>query len=286
MQTEQFDLHDAVERNHWWFVARRAIVRSVIEEVLPANQDKRIIDVGCGTGGNLADLANSYDCLGIDTSEDAVRLARQRFPTIPYVCGQAPRDLQGAGLAADLFLLMDVLEHVPDDFLLFSELLAAARPGAQFLMTVPADMALWSPHDEAFGHYRRYDRLRFTSIWKGLPVRVRLVSHFNSRLYPLVRLVRQRNRRRQCSAGAVGTDFAMPSAPVNWLLRSIFQGEQKQLLAALRGGPGYHYGVSLMALLQRQPGEVKPRRVPAELASRDVLPHPPRAAAELASTAS
>ncbi|MGC4001909.1 MAG: hypothetical protein QM811_01660 [Pirellulales bacterium] len=59
---------------------------------------------------------------------------------------------------ADLVMLNDVLEHVRDDFLLLSRVMAELRPGAICLLTVPADMALWSPHDVAFGHYRRYDR--------------------------------------------------------------------------------------------------------------------------------
>lgn len=272
MQKAQFDLHDTVERSHWWFVARRAIIRSIVEEVLPTRSGKKIVDIGCGTGGNLADLAADYDCLGIDTSEDAIRLARQRFPQMRFICGRAPADLGDAAATADLFLLMDVLEHVPDDFLLFSELLAAARPGAQFLVTVPADMALWSPHDEAFGHYRRYDRTRLSAIWKGLPVRVRLLSHFNSRLYPLVRMIRYRNRQRHSTAGAAGTDFNMPSRSVNWLLRSIFQAEQKRLLGALQGREGYRRGVSLLALVQRQVGEIDPRTIPQELAKLDAVP--------------
>ena len=41
---------------------------------------------------------------------------------------------------------------------MLSGLLAAAAPGAYFLLTVPADESLWSEHDESFGHYRRYDR--------------------------------------------------------------------------------------------------------------------------------
>ncbi len=278
MQKAQFDLHDTVERSHWWFVARRAIVRSIVEEVLPSRSGKKIVDVGCGTGGNLADLANDYQCLGIDTSEDAIRLARQRFPQIPFICGRAPADLEGAAATADLFLLMDVLEHVPDDFLMFSELLAAARSGAQFLITVPADMALWSPHDEAFGHYRRYDRQRLSAIWKGLPVRVRLLSHFNSRLYPIVRAIRQRNRQKHSTAGAAGTDFKLPSRSINWLLRAIFQAEQKRLLGVLHGREGYRRGVSLLALVQRQVGKIEPRAIPAELAERDVqMPASPTA---------
>lgn len=276
MQLAQFDLHAQIERRHWWFVARRRIIRSLIEAAIPPDQDRLVIDVGCGTGGNLADLADDYNCLGIDTSVDGIRLAQFRFPNVRFICGKAPEALGDAAAEADLFLLMDVLEHVPDDFWMLSEILAAAKPGAQVLITVPADNQLWSPHDEAFGHYRRYDQARLQAIWEGLPVWTRMVSYFNTRLYPAVRWVRHRNRQTGRAAGDAGTDFNLPVRPINWLLRRIFEGERSRLLKCLhRRSKGYQRGVSLVALLERMPGEIEPRRIPEALAASDhpvVLP--------------
>ena len=83
-----------------------------------------------------------------------------------------------------MFLLMDVLEHVPDDFAFLSELLAASSPGAHFLITVPANPSFWSAHDESNGHYRRYEPDRLGRLWSGLPVTTRLLTYFNARLYP------------------------------------------------------------------------------------------------------
>jgi len=292
MQQAQFDLHAQIEKRHWWFVARRRILRSLIEAVVPPNENRLVIDVGCGTGGNIAALAGAYQCLGVDTSVDGIRLAQARFPDVRFVCGKAPEALGEAAGQADLFLLTDVLEHVPDDFWMLSELLAAAKPGAQVLLTVPADMALWSPHDEAFGHYRRYDAERLAAVWQGLPVRQRLLSYFNARLYPAIRWVRDRNRKRGQAAGDAGTDFDLPSPPVNWLLRRIFEGEQSRLLRSLhRGARGYSRGVSLVAILERLPGAIEPRRLPAALAAMDRPVHGTAAgesdhAAEPAATAS
>lgn len=270
MQQAQFDLHAQIEEQHWWFVARRRILRSLIEAIVPPHQNRLVIDVGCGTGGNLAELADAYQCLGVDTSADGIRLAQARFPGVRFVCGKAPEALGEAAGQADLFLLTDVLEHVPDDFWMLSELLAAAKPGAHVLLTVPADMTLWSPHDEAFGHYRRYDAERLAAVWQGLPVRQRLLSYFNTRLYSAIRWVRDRNRRRGQAAGNAGTDFELPNAPVNWLLRRIFEGERARLLRSMRRGMrGYGRGVSLVAVLERLPGEIEPRRVPATLAAMD-----------------
>jgi SAM-dependent methyltransferase len=262
MQSDQFQLHAEIEQVHWWFVARRRIVRQLIGQILPPEPDALVVDVGCGTGGNIAGLAGDYPCVGIDTSAEAIALARQRFPQAQFVCGWAPQDLGAKMQQAKLVLLMDVLEHVPDDFAVLSSLLAAAAPGTHFLLTVPADYALWSEHDKSFGHYRRYDQGRLELLWAGLPVAPRLVSYFNARLYWPIRLIRERSRRYGRTSGRAGTDFWMPRPSVNRMLEAIFAGESRRLTGLLNGRcrKGYRRGASLMAVLRREGGEFPVRQ--------------------------
>jgi SAM-dependent methyltransferase len=267
MQSEQFRLNYDVEQTHWWFVARRRILRQLIREVLPPARDTMIVDVGCGTGANIGSLAGDYDCLGIDPTAEAIDLARSRFPTCRYLCGSAPEDLGQLAGQAKLFLMTDVLEHVEDDFALLSRLMAAASPGAYFLLTVPADLSLWSPHDESHGHYRRYDQQRFERLWADMPVSPLLVAPFNYRLYPLVKMIRMLNRWRGKASGAANTDLKVPPRRLNSALENFFAGEQtllRQILTGGRAGSSRH-GVSLIALLRRRSGQIAPRAKPAEL---------------------
>ncbi len=266
MQSPQFNLHAEIEERHWWFVARRQILGTIIDAVL--EPEATIVDVGCGTGANLAGLADRYNCVGIDASSEAIRLARLRFPAVEFIHGQAPRDLSRVIQQTRLVLLTDVLEHVADDFALFSELLAATTPGTYFLITVPADPNLWSQHDESFGHYRRYDAARFEQIWQGLAVQPVFTSYFNSRLYGIVKTIRGLNRWWGHARGAAGTDFAMPNPAVNALLTRYFAGERHTLTRLARGEQArpYRRGVSLMALVRREPGPVERRSKPAGVA--------------------
>lgn len=268
MQSEQFQLHATIEQRHWWFVGRRRILRRVINSVLPPSPQTTIVDVGCGTGANLASLADQYSCIGIDTSSEAVRLAAGRFPRVRFVCGVA-HEMSEILAQAQLVMLTDVLEHVSDDFQMLSELLAVTSPGTYFLITVPADPGLWSEHDRSFGHYRRYEAPRLERVWQGLPVTPIFVSHFNSRLYPAVKAVRGWNRWRGHALGAAGTDFVMPWAPTNWLLTQVFAGEGRKLAALAKGRQRATYpaGVSLMALVRREAGTIEPRRKPGYLSS-------------------
>jgi SAM-dependent methyltransferase len=281
MQSEQFKLHAQIEERHWWFVARRRILRELVAAVVPSVAESRsvsprltaslgetrlqdqstphrpiVVDIGCGTGANLAAFAGDYRCAGIDTSPEAIDLARSRYPGTTFICGQAPEGIRSWLSRSSVVLLTDVLEHVPDDFGMLESIVQACPEGSQLVLTVPADMQLWSPHDESFGHYRRYDLDNFSALWESLPLRTRLVSYFNSRLYPAVRAARAISRRRGEAAGEANTDFSLPIAPVNAALESIFAGERKKLRRAIDANRTvYKRGVSLVAVLERIPAE-------------------------------
>lgn len=272
MDVEQFELHAEMEDRHWWFLGRRRILQTVVDRLVPASAGRLVVDIGCGTGGNIGSLAERYTTVGIDTSSAAIELARARFPNTRFWCGEladAPVDLDSD---ADLFLLTDVLEHVADDVLLLSTLLSRCKAGAHVLITVPANPRLWSSHDVALGHHRRYDVDRLRRMWDGLPVEVRLLSHFNSRLYVPIRLVRWLTGRFGTSAGPLGTDLNLPPRPVNRLLTYIFAGEADALVAALCGsGSGaYRAGASLIAVLCVRQSGISPRSKPADLPTDEV----------------
>lgn len=277
MQAEQYALHADIETRHWWFAARRRIVRSLVERLAPPSKSSVVIDVGCGTGANVAALAESYACRGMDASPDAIEHARQRFPEVEFAC-ESDFARRADWLAeARVVLLMDVLEHVEDDFLFLSRMLAPLEPGTQVVITVPADPRLWTPHDESFGHWRRYDLERLAATWRGLPVRQRLLSGYNARLYPVIRAVRAVTSARGKAAGRAGTDFAMPPEFANRLLEGFFAGERAALLRALdRGTVPYRHGASSIAVLERGEGAISERARPAWV-PRDV--HRPAARA-------
>jgi SAM-dependent methyltransferase len=269
MNAEQLRVNAQVEDRHWWFVGRRRIMRAIVESLVCPGSNALVVDVGCGTGGNIGALAKGYRTIGIDSSADAVALAQARFPNTRFVLGHAPRDLGDDARKARLFLLMDVLEHVPDDFLLLSELLEAASPGAYFLITVPADPSLWSKHDESHLHYRRYDLARFRRLWQELPATPLVVSHFNCFLYRPIQMARALNRRRGKSSGEADTDLWLPNRLVNRALTTLYAFERRRILKLLggRGGQGFRRGVSLLAVLRREPGAITPRGKPADVAS-------------------
>jgi 2-polyprenyl-3-methyl-5-hydroxy-6-metoxy-1,4-benzoquinol methylase len=251
MNRDVIETHARVERQHWWFEARRRIMRAVADAAHPADMAPRVLDMGCGVGAMLTAFRSGYSCIGYDPAPDAIEFGRERHPDFDLRLGSAA-DAAPDIARASIVLLNDVLEHVPDDRALLTTVVEAMRPGAVLIVSVPNDMRLWSPHDEALGHYRRYDPYMLGNIVGTLPLHTRLLSHFNTRLYPIVRGRRMLTRFTGHASGHDGTDLSIPAAPVNDLLTRVFAGEARRLVAALAGrARPYARGVSLLAVLER-----------------------------------
>jgi SAM-dependent methyltransferase len=252
VQRAQFELHASIERRHWWFVARRRIVLDLVRALVgPAAP--LVLDVGCGTGANAAELARSLRCEGMDTSADAIELAREHWQGVRFHHADVldpdfvlPPDL-------GVVLLMDVLEHIEDDVGFLRGLVARLPVGAHLVVTVPANPGLWSRHDEAFGHHRRYTAASLAAVWGDLPVEARLLSPYCTALYPAVWAVRSALRPLSAAFGEADTDFRMPPRLVNAALREIFASERGPLVALLRGETRrpLPFGSSLVAVLTR-----------------------------------
>jgi hypothetical protein len=154
-----------------------------------------------------------------------------------------------------LVTMTDVLEHVRDDRSLLADVVQACPSGTWFILTVPADMSLWSDHDVVLGHYRRYDASGFCALWRDLPVSCELLAPLNRRLEPVVRLVRGFRRFWGGGRGAAGTDLSLPAPPLNRLLHHVFAAESDGILRSLaeRRLVAAGRGVSLLAILRRHP---------------------------------
>jgi len=115
MEESVFAAHAALEQVHWWFVGRRSVVSAVIDEVMKPSPDKLIVDVGCGTGGTVAHLAGRYRCIGFDSSKIGIAAGKRLYPNVDMRLMDSIHDLRTVSSEADLYLLMDVLEHIEDD---------------------------------------------------------------------------------------------------------------------------------------------------------------------------
>ena len=235
-----------VEDSHWWFVGRRQLARVFIEQSFTSSSKPRILDIGCGTGGNLAFLARWGEGSGIDLSPLALSLAR---------CRRLPRLAQASGLALpypaatfDLVTLFDVLYHrwITDDDQAVREAYRVLRPGGWLLLTDSALPSLWSVHDEIYYARQRYTLATVQAKLTEVGFEAGVFSYANALLLPIVVATRTLTRWLPTTE-----DVDVQPLPV-WLNRLLI-GVRGLETAWLRRGHTFPLGSSLICFTQKPP---------------------------------
>jgi len=244
MDASQFDLHARVEDFHWWFKARRKIIYDLLVKSVPPQEGRTIVEIGCGTGGNLLFLQKYYDIMGIDISHDAVRYARKRV-RCPVVHGDFKDILNAAWNQFDAVILPDVLEHIENDRIFLESIIKSIEPGTIILITVPAHQWLWSHHDIMLGHERRYSLRALRSLWQGQEVEEVFLSSFNFVLSPLAIFIRL--IKRGVPSSRKSDLLFLPASLLNALLYIIFSVE-RILLRFCR----LPFGISYVAVIKKK----------------------------------
>ncbi len=177
---------DDIEKIHWWWRGRRTLLCGLI-----GNRQKDILDVGCGTGETLVFLKEkglAQNVYGVDKSPLAVKYARQRG--LVNVREGLASKLPYKNESFDLVLFLDVLEHIKDDVGAVKEAKRVLRPGGRVIVTSPAQMFIWSAHDENQGHFRRYERNDVFDLAGRVNMKLEYMSFFNFFLSPIIVVVR------------------------------------------------------------------------------------------------
>jgi SAM-dependent methyltransferase len=118
-----------------------------------------IIEIGAGHGTMVERLTPHGSVTASELSERAAQLLRERFagrPEIQVVEGTAEQVMGTERY--DTAVLINVLEHIPDDLGALEAIYEGLRPGGRVAIFVPAHEALYSPFDHQIGHQRRYRR--------------------------------------------------------------------------------------------------------------------------------
>ncbi len=221
MDRAVYDRMAEIDADHWWFTARRKIIARLIEAFRPKQGPLKILEVGCGTGSNLS-LLRAYGEVDAIEPDDGARALAERRSGLSIKGGYLPHGVPLEDGYYDLIVLLDVLEHIPEDVPALNALRTKLAPGGRILVTVPATPWLWSAHDVAHHHHRRYTTKTLTDVFREAGLKPVHQSHFNSLLFPLIVAVRAIGKLTKRQDG----DDAMPSKPVNTVLAAIFGAER------------------------------------------------------------
>jgi SAM-dependent methyltransferase len=225
-----------LEDRHWWYGERRVLLSRMILARFPGGTEGLVaVDIGAAAGGNTRVMRDlGMYAVPVEFGAAGAKLAHGRG--LPALQADAVR-LPMKSATIDLVVAFDVLEHIVDDAAALREVERVLRPGGCLLVTVPADMDLWSAHDEAVGHVRRYSYEALSDVTTAAGLQVDSIRSWNVILKRVVAL-----RRRRIQGSALGDVHPL----LNRALGAIVAAERR--LPRLNRRPG----VSLIMIASRR----------------------------------
>ncbi len=229
---------------YFWHVGRREILKEAIFRSGIGVKNLNILDVGCGTGGNIILLKEFGRVTGLDSSEEALKFAKGRGFTQLIQANATKLPLPDN--AFDLVSVLDALEHIKDDSGVIREARRVLRPGGLLLITVPAYQWLWSQHDEAIHHVRRYAKKELIKKLKESGFEIVESTYFVTLALPVTiyRKLRDKIFRKKHAPPQI-YDVVFP-APINTILLFILRCEK--LIIRFFSLP---FGTSIMAVAKK-----------------------------------
>lgn len=243
MDEQHYRLDAERTDSHWWWVARRKLLRRLLNRLIGGDRKRKILEVGCSSGSNLRMLQDFGTVHAMDIHRPSVEYCRMRFPGIRIYDGGIPDPLRDS---YDVICLFDVLQHIEDEDGALEWIDDHLAPGGVLLLTVPAFDFLSFGHDALERHFRRYTK---STLLAALSERfeVAYTSYFNTHLFPALAAVRFVQRlRRQDARDSDGTTGSRGIS--NRVLQTVFAAE-RLWLPALR----LPLGVSLFAAARKAP---------------------------------
>jgi ubiquinone/menaquinone biosynthesis C-methylase UbiE len=218
MQTSEYSNLDRVERDHWFYAGKRALVEHWIRAARPLAATDTLLDFGAGTGRFASGFLGVCQVKVFDSYPESLAILRTRFSPEAIL---APA---GAGIplpdsAIDCLTALDVIEHLADDKAIVREFHRVLRSSGLVVITVPADMKLWSDWDVSLFHQRRYDRRGLLALFDPRQWELVRCTYTNAFAYPAVYLVRK--WRKWTRAGSKDAHRAEDRVPAPWLNRLL-----------------------------------------------------------------
>jgi SAM-dependent methyltransferase len=234
-----------LEGEHWWFRARRFVLRDLLVR-LEWPQQPRILEIGTGPGNNLFEIYPSDAQLeGVEPDDALCRLAAARGP-VPIFQASIDRLPPEIGDGSyDGVTMFDVLEHIQDDARALQIINRKLRPGGRIVLSAPAYMWLWGQQDIVNQHYRRYNLRELREKLQVADFTIERMTYFNTFLFPPIAAVRLIARYGGRSHNEEG-DFAYARNPSNPVLRSVFAAERVFLRYL-----DFPFGVSVFAAARK-----------------------------------
>lgn len=218
MKENEYRVMYDIERTYWWFRGKQFLIDIFFEENLNPSNNQRLLDLGSGTGVIMEQCQKWGIPYGVEISTLAIQMLKQRSLNL-VVQADANQTIPFKDSIFTAVTCLDVLEHLENDTALLDEMIRICKPGGFILMTVPALQFLWSPHDEALYHKRRYTKNQMLNKIKQLNCTVIKATYFNATLFLPIVVVRKLKSLFKKNK-EVRSDFFIPLP--KWLNRALY----------------------------------------------------------------
>jgi len=151
---------DDLEMTHFWYKSRKMQLTKFLSSL--ASSNLKVLDLGSATGGNTIHMANlGHFVTSVEFSDTGVEIQKKKGMQVVQADA---RCLPFPSNSFDVVVCLDVLEHIKEDGVALSEIRRVLVENGTFLLSVPEDPRLWSAHDVAVNHYRRYSKISLISL--------------------------------------------------------------------------------------------------------------------------
>lgn len=244
MNADEVHKMAAVEASHWWYVGTREICLSLLMRHIDGSQPPRILDIGCGAGGNLAELTRLGPARGLDLDPLCVDYTRRRG----LECSLGNMlDFEAPAASLDLVTFFDVATHLgrgrfPD---VLSRIADVLTPGGVLAFREPAMPMARGSHDRAVDVRHRFTAPDVRRCLEEAGFEPLRITYLNTLLFPPIVLLRQLQN--ALAPTRAVSDVRPTPEPLNALLLGVLRLEKRLLRFT-----DLPFGVSVFAVARKR----------------------------------
>jgi ubiquinone/menaquinone biosynthesis C-methylase UbiE len=221
MKVYEYERNYNLENNYWWFVGVRRMVHMLLQKS-GVTKIEKCLDIGCGTGALLDELKpKTKELYGADISPEALSFCSERGHPADKLIQCSAEKLPFPDNYFDVVTAIGLIEHVREEEKFIMELNRIMKPNGVLIMLTSSFPFLWSEHDDANEHLRRYYLTDIKNKFEDKNLVTIKLSHMNFFLFPAIAVTLKLNdlfRKKDADPERI---MPIPPAFINSLLTFI-----------------------------------------------------------------